>query len=455
MGQLFGTDGVRGIPGEYPLVPDTVRRLAFVAATVLRRRMPALAVNGDRPHILIGRDTRGSGPTLQKALAQGFSRAECRAVDIGVLPTPAMAYLVPRRNALSGVVISASHNPAEFNGIKFFTRDGFKMSEELENEIETRLAEASDLPTGDSKVEDDGSARADYLDYLRSTFPPTFDLSGMRLVVDCANGASARIGPDLFRSLGAEVFSLGCRPDGSNINKGCGALETGTMQKEVVRRKAHAGICLDGDADRCIFADAAGSVMDGDALIAMAAAAFLEKGLLAKNSVVLTVMSNFGVIRFLQERGIRVLQVPVGDRNVTEAIERDRLSLGGEASGHIVFRRFAATGDGLLTALQILSILAESGKDLKYYRRLFKMYPQILKNVAAPVKVPLESLSEFSREIRDCERQLKGQGRILVRYSGTEPLIRIMLEGPERTKILQMSNKLAATFKKEIESHVD
>src|SRR5581483_8994842 len=201
------------------------------------------------------------------------------------------------------------------------------------------------------------------------TFPATFDLSGLRLVLDCGNGASSRIAPGLFRALGAEVFPIGCRPDGSNINKGCGALETNLMRKEVVRRRADAGVCFDGDADRAIFADGTGRVMDGDSLIAMAAAAMQEKGLLAKSSVVLTVMSNFGVIRYLESRGIRAVQVPVGDRNVTEAIERDGLSLGGESSGNIVFRRFASTGDGLLTALQILSILAESGKDLAFFRR--------------------------------------------------------------------------------------
>ena len=455
MGELFGTDGVRGIPGRYPLAADTVRRIAFLAATVLRRRLPAATSNGDRPRILIGRDTRGSGPMLQKALARGFARADCRPVEIGVLPTPAMAYLVPRRRALAGVVISASHNPAEFNGIKFFTRDGFKMGEELEDEIERRLGETLDPGAGDAPVAFDEAARPDYLDYLRSTFPATLDLSGLKLVVDCANGASAKLAPPLLSALGAEVFAVGCKPDGSNINKGCGALDTALMRREVVRHRADAGICFDGDADRCIFADGSGREMDGDVLIATAAASMQDKGLLAKSAVVLTVMSNYGVLRFLESRGIRALQVPVGDRNVTEAIEREALTLGGESSGHIVFRRFAATGDGLLTALQILSILAESGKALSYFRRRFKMYPQILRNVAAPAKVPIENLPQLSREMRECERALRGQGRVLVRYSGTEPLIRIMLEGPDRGQLLRMSSKLAATFKREIQSHVD
>ncbi|MBI4424122.1 MAG: phosphoglucosamine mutase [Elusimicrobia bacterium] len=455
MGQLFGTDGVRGIPGQYPLVPDFVRRLAFVSSTLLRERLHARGLNGKPPVILLGRDSRASGVALGRSLVHGFTKAGCVTVDLGVLPTPALSYLTPRRGAMCGVMISASHNPAEFNGIKFFTSDGFKMPIDVEDEIERRLPMTADpgasASTAAGRLPDD-EAVLRYLSFLRSTFPPDRDLAGMRLVVDCANGAAARLAPRLFAGLGAEVFPLGCKPDGSNINRGCGALATEPMRREVVRRRAFCGLSLDGDADRAIFADETGAACDGDVLIGMAAVDLQERGLLKGRAVVLTVMSNFGLIEFLRERGIESVCVPVGDRNVTDTIEKDGLSLGGENSGHIVFRRYSPTGDGLLTALQVLSILARSGRSLSSFRKRYRSYPQLLSNLRVERRVPLERLPRTRAAIRLAQERLKGRGRVLVRYSGTEPLVRILVEGPDRGICKRLSASIADVFQSEVRS---
>ncbi|MBI5202459.1 MAG: phosphoglucosamine mutase [Elusimicrobia bacterium] len=470
MGQLFGTDGVRGIPGKYPLVPELVRKLGFVSAALLREQLlkapPAGSwasrarkpyTNGHPPVVLMGRDSRDSGIALGKALVHGFSKAGCLTIDLGVVPTPAISYLTPRMNALCGVVISASHNPAEFNGIKFFTSDGFKMPPELEDEIERRMTPTADPGASVSTLDGRKAEPEDvgrYLAFLRSTFPSQSDLKGMRIVVDCANGAAAKFAPDLLRGLGAEVFAIGTKPDGKNINKGFGALETGAMQKEVVRRKAHCGVSLDGDADRAIFADEKGRLCDGDVIIGMSAVDMHEQGQLLGNKVVLTVMSNCGLIEYLRQKGIDTVCVPVGDRNVTEAIENGGLSLGGENSGHIVFRRFSPTGDGMLTALQTLSVLARSGKPLSSYRSMYKNYPQILTNVRIERKVPLDQLPKTRAAIKHAETKLHGRGRVLVRYSGTEPLVRVLVEGPDEAACRSLSKSIIDTFQREVRTPV-
>ena len=450
MGDLFGTDGVRGIPGEPPLLPETVRRLAFVAARLLIERQGAHGRNGSAPLILMGRDPRPSGPALGRALAQGFTRAGCRVVDLGIVPTPALAYLAPRRGALAAVVISASHNPPEFNGIKFFTGDGFKMGPDLEGTIERRLETARDPGPCRPRVERDLSGVEDYLEFLRSTFPAHLDLSGLRLVVDAGNGSASLVGPRLLRALGAEVFAVGCSPRGNNINQGCGALDTALMRREVVRRRAHAGVSFDGDADRALFADEKGALLDGDAVMAMIAMDLHEKRVLRGSKVVVTVMSNFGLMQFLRDRGIEPVTVPVGDRNVTETIEQEGLSLGGENSGHIVFRRYGPTGDGLLTALQVLGLLRGWGRPLGWFRGVYRPYPQILENVRVARRVPLQDLPVMRRRIRECEARLKGKGRVFVRYSGTEPLLRVLVEGPDRAVLERLAAELVAVFRKEV-----
>lgn len=451
MPALFGTDGVRGIPGTPPLTADMVRRLAYSAARAFLERSPRR--NGCAPEVLVGRDTRDSGPALEACLAQGFARAGCRVTGLGVVPTPAVSYLAPRRGALAGVVVSASHNPPEFNGIKFFTGDGFKASPELEEEIERRMESCLGLfPSRPAAVRLlDGSREADdYLDFLRSTVPATRDFSGLRIVLDAGHGAAHRVAPALLRGLGAEVFCLGCAPDGSNINSGCGALDTGAMRREVLRRRAHCGISLDGDADRALVADEKGRLLDGDALIAMSALYLRGRGLLRRDGVVVTVMSNLGMIRFLEGRGIAVVQVPVGDRNVTQAIEKGGYRLGGENSGHIVYRSFSPTGDGVLTGLQTLAAMLDSGRPMSHFRSLYRSYPQVLRNVRVERRVPLEKLPGLQRRLREADRRLAGSGRVFVRYSGTEPLVRILVEGPDDGLVRSISDRLARAFHEEV-----
>ena len=449
MSKLFGTDGVRGIPGEHPLTQDTVRKIAALAASLLLKNGRD-AVNGRGPFILIGRDTRGSGPQLMKALVAGFADAGVRALDLGVAPTPAVSYLTPKLHALGGAVISASHNPAEFNGIKFFDKDGFKMTPEAEAMIEQGVLSAesrkSVVRRASDKPEDGAKLAELYLEFLRSTFPATLDLSGLTLVVDCANGASSAFATPLLEGLGAKVFSMSCRPNGKNINLDCGALYPHHMQKAVVRLKAHAGVCFDGDADRAIMADEKGELLDGDTLICFGAQRLEKQGLLRNDKVVLTVMSNVGLVNSLKSQGIEVVSVPVGDRNVTEAIEKEDLSIGGENSGHIIFRRFAVTGDGMLTALQTLAAMRESGKPLSATRKAFRSVPQVIENLHCQKKPPLKELPNLQQVVARCEKELKGEGRVFLRYSGTEPLLRIMVEGPSRARVTAMAKSLAATF---------
>jgi phosphoglucosamine mutase len=442
MSRLFGTDGVRGIPGQEPLTHGSVRRLGAVSARAFLLARGRCAAS---PCIVMGRDTRRSGRELSRALAEGFAQAGCRTLDAGVVPTPAVSYLVRKLGALCGAVVSASHNPPEFNGIKFFTAEGLKAPTSIEDRIEAALG-STPASRGRTHPIMDKDAVQEYVDFLRSTFPATRDLSGLRLVVDGANGAASALAGGLFRSLGAEVFTLGCSPNGSNINVGCGALETHAMRREVLRRRAHCGISLDGDADRAVFADERGRLLDGDVLIAMSALHLQEKGLLLRDSVVLSVMSNYGLIRWLEDRGIRALQVPVGDRNVTDALMSGGFCLGGENSGHVVFRRLAPTGDGLLTALQTLAVLVECGGPMSRFRSLYRHTPQVLRNLRVQERVPVEQLHDFSRSVREAERRLSGRGRVFVRYSGTEPLMRILVEGPGRPEVRRISDGLAQAF---------
>ncbi len=451
--RLFGTDGVRGIPGREPLLPGTIREIAAIAAALLRARAPASG-NGAGPFALMARDTRGSGPAIAKSLVAGFRDSGVRVVDLGVTPTPSISYLTPRMGALCGVVISASHNPAEFNGIKFFDGGGFKMDPATEDAIERdlrrgRRPKADGAALAAPRVEDGAASVERYVQFLRSTFPATLDLSGMRVVVDCANGASSDIAPRLLRGLGAEVAAMSCSPDGRNINASCGALFPSAMRKMVVRKKADCGVCFDGDADRAIFSDERGALMDGDAIICLNALRLRKLALLNGDKVVLTVMSNFGLLKFLKEQGIAVETVPVGDRNVTEAIEKEGLSLGGEASGHIIFRRFAVTGDGMLTALQTLAALRESGRPLSAHRKSFHAVPQVLQNLEVGRKIPLQELPKFGRLLAGFQRELSGDGRIFVRYSGTEPLLRIMIEGPRESRLKEMARDIAAAYLEE------
>lgn len=445
-GSLFGTDGVRGIPGEGSLKPEAVRALAFHGARVLLERQ-GVKINGAAPLIAVGRDTRGSGPALLRALISGFSAAGVRVLDLGVIPTPAVSYLAPRLGCFAGVVISASHNPAEYNGIKFFDGAGFKMAPELELEVERRIGNGKPAPPALIRPAFAAADRAAiYLDFLKSAFPATLDLEGARIVVDCAHGAASAFAPKLLAGLGAEVFTIGVSPNGRNINAGCGATHTEMLCAEVKRRRAHAGLALDGDADRALICDERGSLLDGDALIAAAAARLLRRGGLKGGKVAVTVMSNYGLLTYLRALGVDAVTTPVGDRHVTEAIEKDGLSLGGENSGHIVFRDFAPTGDGMLTGLQTFAAWRESGKPMSALGRLYKSTPQTLKALHVKGKPPIAGMARVSAAIAAAGKRLAGRGRVFVRYSGTEPVLRILVEGPGKSENRKIAESIADIY---------
>jgi phosphoglucosamine mutase len=445
--KLFGTDGVRGIPGRAPLTPRMVEAIAYHGARELMR-LGGMTPNGVRPRIALGRDTRGSGPALARSLARGFAAAGVETLDLGVIPTPGVSCLAPRLGCLGGVVVSASHNPAEYNGIKFFDALGFKMAPALERRIEDSVAAGRPIlaARGLARLVDGRAYASLYEDFLRSAFPATLDLTGARLVVDCAHGAATAFAPKLLRNLGAEVFAVGVKPDGRNINKGCGALAAENMGREVLRRKAHAGVAFDGDADRALVCDERGALLDGDAVIGAAASRLLSRGGLRGGKVVLTVMSNYGLIRFLNAKGVDVVTTPVGDRHVTEAIEREGLSLGGENSGHVVFRDFAPTGDGILTALQTLAAWRESGRPMSALRRLYAPTPQTLLALRVREKPAIESLKKTSDGIARASKVLKGRGRVFVRYSGTEPVLRVLVEGPSRVENARIAGAVARIY---------
>ncbi len=463
MEKLFGTDGIRGVAGRYPLNKDMIRKAGFVAAAVIASKGKANnRTNGAGMYALMGRDSRKSGVEIGRFLAEGMNLAGVKIADMGIIPTPAVAYLASKTAAVCGVVVSASHNPPEFNGIKFFSSEGFKLEDEIEREIEAkifdlkleigRLPAAVSAAAGYNPVIRHRDAVGMYAEFIRSTMPADVDFSGLKIVLDCANGAAYKIAPMIFRALNAQIRVIGCRPDGGNINLGCGALDTAAMRKETVRWGADCGISLDGDADRAVFADENGAVFDGDDVMAMAAGELHSANRLRRCGVVVTVMSNYGLLQYLEALGIKTVQVPVGDKNVTAALEKERLSLGGEASGHIIFRDFAPTGDGILTAVQTLCIMKRAGRSLGFFRKKWKRCPQILESVKVSEKIPVNSISGFSAKINRLEKSMGGKGRIFVRYSGTEPLLRVLVEGPSKKQIAEIARELIEHYKKYLEA---
>ncbi|HOW27096.1 MAG TPA: phosphoglucosamine mutase [Elusimicrobiota bacterium] len=432
MKTLFGTDGIRGIVGHWPLTPAFVQRIGAVAGRVLIQH------HGHRKKcVLMVRDTRASGPLLERALSKGLNGSGLCVWDGGILPTPALSRLVPHRRFVAGVVLSASHNPAEFNGIKFFGSQGTKLPDTLERQIEQQLEspEKEGSLLSSLTVRKDPSAPGEYLKFIRSTWPHRLLLDGYSIVLDCANGSNSFIAADLFRSLGARVHVLSNKPDGFNINRACGALHPQALSREVRRQKADIGIAFDGDGDRAIFVDEQGHVRDGDATLLMAARYLKEHGRLKKNTVVLTVMANLGLRRALGALGIRFEETPVGDKYVWRRLEETGAVLGGEQSGHVIFREHLPSGDGLLTAVQVTAILRAARSPMSALSSLMVRYPQILENVRVEKRVPLEDLPQFMAGVRRIEKELGLFGRVVVRYSGTEPLLRIMVEGPDWTTV--------------------
>jgi phosphoglucosamine mutase len=438
--QLFGTDGIRGVAGEYPLDPATI--FAFGAA--LGREAMGTG------EILVGADTRESGPWIAELVAGGLKRSGARVRYAGVVTTPGIAYLTRTGPFVAGVMISASHNPYQDNGIKVFTHSGFKLPDAEEHAIEReifRLRELGVAPAPATLAVDEGLDRQ-YLEYLISTSSVRFD--GVTLAMDCGNGAASVLGPCLFRRLGADVKELFSAPDGRNINLDCGALHVERLRDAVLAHRADFGVAFDGDADRAIFVAASGKTVDGDAVLLATARAMKAAGHLPGDTVVATVMSNLGLERALERERIRMTRTPVGDKYVLEEMVRLGAALGGEQSGHVIFREYATTGDGLLTALRLFEIARQAGVGLDELTADLEIYPQRLVNVRVREKKGLTELPSVAREIQLVEEAFAGTGRVLVRFSGTEPLARVMVEGPDLEQVESFSARIAEAIRREM-----
>jgi phosphoglucosamine mutase len=441
--ELFGTDGIRGVAGEFPLDPSTV--YAFGAALG-----EDVAKTCAQPEVLIGADTRESSSWIAELVAGGIQSHGGRAQYAGVITTPGVAYLTRTNPFAAGVMISASHNPYQDNGIKVFGHSGFKLPDSEEHFIEQeifRLKEHGTAPQPVALMADESLDR-EYLKYLLSTVAVTFD--GMRIVLDCGNGAAYRLAPEAFQQLGASVTVLANQPNGRNINLDCGALHVEKLRAEVVGRGADCGVAFDGDADRAIFVSRSGKIVDGDAVLFAQARAFKASGSLSRSTVVATVMSNLGLEKALERDGIRLVRTPVGDKYVLEEMVRIDAPLGGEQSGHVIFRDHATTGDGLLTAIQLLQTARRAGLGLDELTAELKVYPQKLVSVRVREKKALTELPSVAREIRLVEEEFGGAGRVLVRFSGTEPLARVMVEGPTLEQVESSTARIAAAIQREM-----
>jgi phosphoglucosamine mutase len=447
--KLFGTDGVRGVANTEPMTVETAMALGQAVAYSFMN-------HSGRHKIVIGKDTRLSGYMFETALAAGICSMGGDVLLVGPLPTPGIAFLTHSMRADAGVVISASHNPYQDNGIKFFGRDGFKLPDGQEAKIEMLMmgdqlkeVRPPSPQIGRAHRIDDATGR--YIVYLKNTFPAHLSLEGLRIVIDCAHGAAYRIAPQVFQELGADVIPLGVSPSGLNINEKCGSLFPELVSAKVKELRADLGISLDGDADRVIVVDHKGEVVNGDRIMAICAEEMARKKKLKKNTVVATVMSNIGLELFLREKKVRIVRTQVGDRYVVEAMRAGGYNFGGEQSGHLVFLDHATTGDGVLAALQVLAVMVESGKAIADLGEKMVAMPQILVNLKLERHVPLETLPRFQKAVSEFEKKLGKRGRILVRYSGTEPVLRIMVEGEDRNETESIVNALSEKAVAEIQ----
>ncbi len=449
--RLFGTDGIRGVANIEPMTSETALRVGRALAYVFR----------DRPgqhKILIGKDTRLSGYMLETALASGVCSMGVDVLLVGPIPTPGIAFLTRNLRADAGVVISASHNPFQDNGIKVFSRDGFKLPDELENEIESLIVDRKIdhlRPTANAigkafRVDD---AEGRYNVFVKTNFPRHLTLDGMKVVVDCAHGAAYKVAPDVLRELGSDVIAIGVEPNGENINQNCGALYPQQVQRLVREHGAQFGVALDGDADRAILVDETGEIVDGDAIMAIAADEMLRNGALRHKTVVGTVMSNLGLEVALRQRGVQLVRTAVGDRYVVEEMVRGGYNLGGEQSGHLVFLDANTTGDGTVTFLSILSIMMQRQRPLSELKRIVQRYPQVLINVKVRERRDLAAVEPVAKIMSHVIKALGDRGRLLVRYSGTEPLVRVMVEGEDLLLVKSYGEEVAAVLQAHLGLH--
>jgi phosphoglucosamine mutase len=445
MRKLFGTDGVRGKANTYPMTTEMALQIGRATACIFKQ-------NTRRYKVLVGRDTRISGPMIESALIAGICSMGVDVINVGALPTPAIAFLTSNMRADAGIMISASHNPFQDNGIKIFSGNGLKLPDEIEEKIEALIGSSELdklLPTDEEigNVTYINHADGRYIVYLKSSFPKKLNLNGLKIVLDCANGAGYKVAPLIFEELGAEVVSISNKPDGRNINLNCGAMHPEIITEAVKRYRANIGIALDGDADRVIFSDEKGKFVDGDHIMAICALDMKEEGKLNENTVVATVMSNMGFDIAMKNAGIHVIKTQVGDRYIIEQMIKHGYNFGGEQSGHLIFFDHTTTGDGLLAALQVLAVMKKKGEPLSELSKIMKTLPQYLLNVPVKTRKDLNSIAEVKESIKAAERKLNGKGRILVRYSGTQPICRIMVEGPSKSAILRIANQLADVLK--------
>lgn len=447
--KLFGTDGVRGVANKDPMTVELALKLGRAAGYVFRRN------DHHRHRIVIGKDTRISGYMLECALASGLCSMGVDVLLVGPMPTPGISFITRSLRADAGIVLSASHNPYQDNGIKFFSNTGHKLPDWMEQEMEKLIFSGkidSVRPTaadiGKAYRVDDALGR--YVEFVKNSFPKGMTLDGIKIVLDCANGAAYKCAPEVYKELGAEVIVFNNEPDGLNINKDAGSLYPEKIRKNVLKHKADIGIAHDGDADRVILADEKGNEVDGDFIMAIAALDMLKQGELKNETVVGTVMSNLGLELALTDAGLKFLRTPVGDRYVLEEMIKVGSNLGGEQSGHVIFSDYTTTGDGLITALQIMKIMKSRGKKLSSLCKVMRRYPQVLKNVPVKKKKPFKQIKEIKKEIDRVEGSLNGNGRLLLRYSGTEPIARVMLEGRSKTEISKMANRLSKVIRQKL-----
>lgn len=439
--KIFGTDGIRGVPNKEPLTMENVLELGRAIGFMFRD------VDKHKGKILIGRDTRSSGYMIELALGAGMSSMGVDVVFVGALPTPAIAFLTKDMRADAGVVISASHNPYTDNGIKIFNKDGFKLNDEVEHRIEQlmfseELKNAYGAPERLGTVRDLNDAGSRYVVFAKESFPKDLTLNGKKVVIDCANGAAYEVGPAVFKELGAELIVTGNTPNGVNINDNCGALHANNIVELVKQHKADIGITLDGDADRVILVDEKGQIVDGDAIMAMIAIQMKNNNELKDNTVVVTPMSNFGFGIAMKENGINVVEAAVGDRYVVEKMRDSGYNFGGEQSGHVILLDHTTTGDGIIGALQVLALMERSGKPLSALSNVMRKYPQVLKNTKVKDKIPFDKMNGFSKKLDEIKKELGSKGRVFVRYSGTEPIARVMIEGEDQNSINKYADEL-------------